>query len=104
MTNIIRHGDISLKEVKMPKGVTEIYTGTNFVLALGEATGHSHTLVSEKPFKVFTKGDVRYFKLDFPATVRHEEHAPLTIQLGIYRQDPELEKDWFSLSTRKVVD
>lgn len=104
MSTIIRHGDVLLVPVsEVPKGETKKHT--SFVAQEGEVTGHKH-LVSTKTgsFAVTHSAGVRYFTFSSPATITHEEHLPITILPGTYRQEQELEKDWFSEVVRQVID
>ncbi len=63
-----------------------------------------HRLKSPSKFKVFTSDNVRYFQVEVPSKISHEEHKTITVDPGVYRQDQEIEKDWFSLSVRQVID
>jgi len=101
---IYRHGDVNLIQSELPEGVKEEFTGNSMVIALGEQTGHNHTLVAERPFTAYQKEGVRYLRFDFPTKIQHQEHKELTITPGTYRQDQERETDWFSQTVRKVID
>ena len=76
-------------------------------LALGEATGHHHTIYVPKPedmnaVKTADGGWILTLKAE--GVIKHQEHLPIVIPIGTYRIGREREKDWFSLSTRKVID
>lgn len=60
------------------------------VLAHGEATGHAHAF-GERHVAMFRAGDdgastAAYLRIEgLPATLRHEEHAPIEVPAGTYR-------------------
>jgi hypothetical protein len=103
-TTILRHGDVCLIPCDLPESAKLEFTGTEFVVQEGEQTGHCHRLKSPSKFKVFTSNNVRYVQIEAPSTISHEEHKELVVSPGVYRQDQEIEKDWFSLSVRQVID
>jgi hypothetical protein len=106
MNQLLRHGDVALIPAKLPKGVKGKLL-TELVIAFGETTGHNHTLTAEPEtkFKVVETSDgTRYFVLNKTAQLTHPEHKTITVLPGVYVQGQEREKDWFSLSVRKVVD
>ena len=90
------------------------------VVALGEVTGHSHTFyrkdnydvvvntygkaqsiqgLGEVPMYVEVKANSEKF-----ATIKHEEHKPLSLPPGLYRTRIVKEFDHLSQKTRYVVD
>ena len=90
------------------------------VVALGEVTGHSHTFyrkdnhnvvvntygkarsiqgLGEVPMYVEVKANPEKF-----ATIKHEEHKPLSLPHGLYRTRLVMEFDHLSQRTRNVVD
>lgn len=82
----------------------------SYVFAEGEATGHYHTLVVNKPGELtiveLPNGDY-VFKALSEVTITHPEHSmkvDLRIPPGTWRLNQRREKDWFSLVTRKVID
>ncbi len=107
---ILRNGDWSItpytgnfegKELK--------HTGT-FVFAEGEATGHFHAIVVERPedltIEKTATGDY-VFVLKSQARITHPEHSlktDLFVAPGTYRLNQRREKDWFQMSVRKVLD
>ena len=101
----VRNGDVVLHSIKeLPEGLKKVKNDGSFVLALGETTGHKHTLVAER-MEVFQDAQGRfYFEVKGSAKVTHEEHKTLTVLPGIYRQGAEREMDHFSHAVRKVID
>ena len=103
---IARHGDVDIKQIKeLPKGLKKI-KGTT--LALGEVTGHHHTLVKERESQsilVFesTEG-IKYFQINEPTSLTHQEHKTLVVNPGIYEVKIEQEFDPFADEIKKVAD
>lgn len=104
--NIYRHGDLLIKQIeKLPEGKVE--SGTSFVLALGEATGHHHTLTGSinAIMGYDANKHARYLEvLDAPATLTHQEHSMLSIVPGCYEIIREREYDYFEESMKQVLD
>lgn len=109
MKNLFRHGDLIFKPLaKKPKSVKELdITNNQFVLALGEVTGHKHVMTEEK------KGDMRIFQNNEglyilevlkPTQLSHEEHDTLVFEPGLYIMENEREHDYFTEETRQVLD
>jgi hypothetical protein len=92
---------------QIPEGVKpmKLVNGC-IVLALGEATGHSHTVVAE-PSQVegVEKDGVFYLNVKGASvTVKHQEHKPIILKQGTYRIGIVREVDPFSQEIRKVQD
>lgn len=87
------------------KGKVINHTGS-FILALGEATGHHHKITVANPddleIRQVEGGYILTLKSE--ATIEHQEHLPIILTPGKYRTGHEREKDWFSLSVRRVID
>lgn len=76
-------------------------------LALGEVTGHNHTIYSSRiedmdAYKTADGGWI--LTLRAPATIKHQEHKDITLAPGTYRIGKEREYDWFQKAVRKVID
>lgn len=85
-----RQGDVLVTAIKaIPAGASPVENKDRIVLAYGEVTGHAHALTVEEA-QEFTFADaggiVRRFLqvFDRGATLRHEEHAPISMPPGIY--------------------
>jgi hypothetical protein len=92
-----RHGDVLLKQVRsLPAGVKR---EARKPLAFGETTGHAHRF-QDGDYQFWRQGDTRFIEVRAPATLVHEEHAPLTIPPGIYEQLQERE---YHYSVRQSV-
>lgn len=104
-TNALRHGDVLFHPVaKLPKGATLLHKGLDYTVALGEYTGHSHTLVAEKPVEVFGWNGERFLRIKAGAKIKHQEHKQLEVQPGIYKIGLEKEFDYFQEKISEVRD
>jgi len=105
--NIYRHGDVLIEAIERPNKLTEVFTGQQYTVAEGEATGHSHVLSTrtKSGIRVFqdTAGN-RYLDITGQARIRHQEHKELTLEPGFYRVGQEREYDYFLQEVRRVVD
>lgn len=105
--NTYRHGDLSFIQLdKLPDDVKKMKTNKSFILALGEHTGHKHVITAEKGIVqlLTTTNGKTVLVIGDTAILTHEEHAPITFVPGIYEMGNEQEYDWFSFSSRQVVD
>ena len=76
--------------------------GGRIVLAEGEATGHAHVIDSPLAYLYQDRLENRYLKLDGPAQLRHEEHAPVALERGVYRIVRQ--REYAPKSNRRVSD
>jgi len=76
--------------------------GGRIVLAEGEATGHAHVIDSPLAELYQDRLENRYLKLDGPAELRHEEHAPVALEPGVYRVLRQ--REYAPKSNRRVSD
>ena len=97
-----RHGDVILHPVKKIEG-KEVKTNGKFVLAIGEATGHTHQILCEPKLMKITRNDRRNFVDVQEAELVHQQHKRLKLS-GKYAQVQEREIDHFSGVVRNVVD
>ena len=59
-SKFIQHGDVGLHPInKLPEGLIEIKHNGEFIVALGEATGHAHRVKGD--FKLYQDKDGRYY-------------------------------------------
>jgi hypothetical protein len=75
-----RQGDVSLWRIDKPEKTGKLIASGKLTLALGEVTGHSHTLVGE--VAEFSIDGERVFWVEAPAVLDHQEHAAQTVQAG----------------------
>lgn len=82
-------------DVSIIKGISELPENLEFILlpkngltvALGEVSGHHHTIIAEKGAVISYAEYLNewYLKIDKgSATITHQEHAPITMLPGIY--------------------
>lgn len=81
-----RQGDVGIRRVAyIPKTVKPVKRDRGrIVLAYGEVTGHAHAIVEKDAALVRSSDGRTFLRLDAPAVVRHEEHAPVSLPAGAY--------------------
>lgn len=107
--NHLQQGDVVLlKTTKLPDGCKKLTCDhRGVVLAEGEHTGHYHGIEETGGLALMEAPDgVRFLvnEGEAPATIKHQEHKPVTVQPGIWQIGQVIEKDWFNDMIRKVVD
>jgi hypothetical protein len=99
-----RHGDLGITPTKeIPKGLKKIYSGKEFILAYGEATGHHHKLVADKVEIFMDNSGKMYFKTD-GGELTHQEHKTIKIDKGCYFVNRENEFDYFLEEIKQTKD
>ena len=76
-----------------------------FVVAEGEVTGHKHTIVADRESSIeIAKDENGYFlKINAgKAIITHQQHAPITIEQGLYFVGRQWEYD--EIQERRVQD
>jgi hypothetical protein len=118
MNTYQQQGDVLIFPVdKIPKTAKPVKGAT---LALGEFTGHHHTLfdtvdaaapASNNPFEMgsatvnlFEDGEYKYAQVTKEVYLKHQEHKPIRIDPGTYRIGIVREVDPFSDEIRSVQD
>lgn len=99
--DIYRHGDLLIKSCKKREVKNK---GDYIKLALGEATGHHHTLEGKNIFFDGIDGAIKYFEITEPVNLTHQEHNTLQITPGSYEIIIEREYDYFEENIKNVVD
>jgi len=102
---IYRQGDCNLipTELEITKEFEEVKAvDGRTVLALGEVTGHYHSIPATKS-KQFKLGSKEYVKVTKPAQLTHQEHFPVNLPVGTYEKIIAREYDEIG-GERKVVD
>ena len=80
-----RQGDVMAVRVDiLPKNAKRVKCNGVVTLALGEVTGHSHT-VTHPDVEEFEMGGMRFFVIPEPCELRHQEHDAITLPPGTYR-------------------
>lgn len=76
------------------------------VLAEGEVSGHDHAVLDEGQVEMFYSKDVqesiKHLRVKGEATVKHPEHAPLTIPEG--NNAVLIQSEWSLQRARRVID
>jgi hypothetical protein len=106
----VRQGDVLLVPIDaIPDHARyEELTLGRLVLAHGEVTGHAHA-ISDAGAAIRAMAGERYLQVERPVSLRHEEHAAITVPTGFYRIviqrefDPTVRRSG-ETSWRKVVD
>lgn len=101
---IARQGDVILKSAEIPAKAKTVKSNKEVTVALGEATGHHHTLYGNLPIELLEYNEKRYLKIQEEVDFRHQEHHALKIQPGDYEVITEREYDYFENDMKKVVD
>jgi len=107
---LFRQGDVLIERVQsIPEGAKDITPEDRIVLAYGEVTGHAHAVyepqTKEKPegkARLWDAGAERFLQVVEKTALKHEEHAPVTLDPGIYRVVNQLE--YTPEDIRRVAD
>ena len=90
----VRQGDVLVTRVaKMPGGliaVPEVIPGRH-VLALGEATGHHHSVAVADAELLETEAHEVFLRVMRGTTLDHQEHGAVALEPGIYRVGRQVE-------------
>lgn len=83
-------GDVFFEQIELlPEDLVEITPKEGrIVLALGEVTGHAHAIYPVDGVlsaRFFKSGDANFLQVEEKCFLRHEEHAPIPFEKGIYR-------------------
>ena len=98
-----QQGDVLMRKLNaMPSGDQKLIARTRLVLAHGES-GHSHVIEDDNA-ELIQIGERILLKLSKQATVKHEEHKPITLSRGIWEIGRVREFDWFAQMERQVID
>ena len=101
---IIRQGDVILKQVELPDGKKKEKSDKQITVALGEVTGHHHTLYGSLPIDLFIFNNRRFLKIQEQVSFRHQEHHEIKVPKGDYEIIIEREYDYFEKEMKRVVD
>lgn len=102
-----QQGDLVLKlRVGLPQDATLVKAEPHgYVLAEGEATGHRHTMEAVPGVELFeAQGTLWLRVVGEPRTLMHQEHAPQTVEPGVYEVHRVVEVDPFENEVRTVAD
>ncbi len=99
---VIKADDLKLMKDGFKLEGSKVLAKRRCVIAHGES-GHTHVL-EEDEAELIQLGEKIILKLMKQATVKHEEHKPITLEPGYWEIGRVREFDWFTESTRRVVD
>ena len=99
-----RQGDVLLVEVKdAPEDGKDLREKNDIVFMHGEVTGHAHRIVHPKTkARLIDVNAERYLHALQEVTVTHEEHAPIILREGKYKQAFQVEEQ--GEEVRRVTD
>ena len=98
----VRHGDVYLRQAKLPEGARPVRMERPEVLAYGEVTGHSHRIEGATVERYERDGNA-YVLLSAAGVLAHEEHGQAALPAGAY--EVLIERDYDpSVYARRVVD
>lgn len=109
---MIRHGDVCLAKVTGKVNLSQAKVipmkGNMIVLAEGEVTGHSHTIDMSVADGIMAQllelenGD-RYLEVKGGSvTLTHQEHAPIILSPGLYKNN--IQREYTPEEVRNVRD
>lgn len=103
---IYRHGDLTLKSVKLDKSIVKLIGKfKKFVLAEGETTGHKHLLESKTAFNVYQNDKGQYIlEMEGKSELTHEEHNKIELMPDLYILGNEQEYNYFEEQSQRVQD
>jgi hypothetical protein len=78
-------------------------TKRGIVIAEGEHNGHAHVIEDDEA-ELIQIGERMLLILTKPATVKHDEHGPISLEPGIWEIGRVREKDWLNDMVRTVAD
>lgn len=99
-----QQGDVCLKKLtRLPAGKQEIVAKKRLVVAEGEHTGHAH-VIEDDDAELIRIGEQILLRLEKSATIKHDEHKPITLEPGIWEVGRVQEYDYFAHMKRQVID
>jgi len=103
--NIYRHGDVLLREIlEIPSEAKLVKKANVITVALGEATGHHHTLYGSLPMSLLQFDERRFLEIIEIVDFKHQQHGCLKIDPTKYEIEIEREHDYFTNEIRIVTD
>jgi len=98
-----QQGDLILRKLdSLPSLDGAKITRKRLVLAHGES-GHSHVIEDDES-ELIEVGERMLLKLTKSATIKHEEHGPVTLSPGVWEVGRVKEFDYFQQMSRQVMD
>jgi hypothetical protein len=102
--NTAQQGDVILRKINtLPVGNKNTISTKKCTLAEGESTGHAH-VIDDDESEMFSIGTQTFLTLGKPATIKHEEHKPITLDKGTWEVGRVQEYDYFKRMVNSVKD
>lgn len=99
-----QQGDVIIKKLSTDKSAIKMIKLDHLTLALGEATGHHHT-ITEGEAELYEENGVLFLKVNSKeAKLTHQEHNPITLPRGNYEIGIVKEYDHLNDEVRNVAD
>jgi len=107
-TQIIRHGEVILKEDTLPDGAELVKTTNEYVVAHSE-TGHDHVVTAKSPFKVYNHNGTFYMELTKEGELIHRKtgkdaHKTHKIKPSVFKVIIKKSFNYFSGLMERVRD
>ena len=102
---LAHQGDVIIQRIEqLPTTAKKQEIEKSIVLAYGEVTGHCHQIATPKEVNVYIEGARQFLEVCYVqgATITHEEHAPITLDPGIY--EISIQAEYFPQAVRSVLD
>ncbi len=100
---MVRQGDVLLVRARVPAAAKQLGHQVVVILALGEATGHSHTIIGTPGLKVFEHEGTRWIRVPKRGVkLVHQEHGDVAVAGGEYRVV--LQREYSPEAIRNVRD
>lgn len=104
-SNIIRQGDVLLVRIaQLPEGsIHEKSKGDRIILALGENTGHHHSIAKTHGKLYTAPNQATILEVAEALTaLEHQEHSPIPLAKGFY--EVRLQTEYHPKELRRVAD
>jgi hypothetical protein len=102
MNKLYRQGDVGLLRIDgLPEGARLETVSDTLVLALGEATGHSHRLCADGA-TLYKVDETDFFEIKQRGELVHEEHDAIALDPGFYKVIRQ--REYTPEQIRRVVD
>ena len=103
-TNQYRQGDVLLKKVEqIPSSFKEVKVNGPVILALGEVTGHHHSIKTGAKLYQDESNQATIVEVaEAMALLEHQEHAAIPLEKGFY--EITLQREYHPEEIRRVVD
>ena len=81
----LQQGDVLFSQItSIPNGVKEVTSKSDyFILAEGEATGHTHKVEADG-CQLYEKDGTLFMHVATPVTVIHDEHGKIELDTGVW--------------------